>query len=232
MRMIVKAALLPLALLIGTPAMAQDAALLAKAQQTAAVIVPKGSVEKMMGPMMEKMIRPMMGQMSELPVRDLARMVGAPEADLQKIGQAKISEVMAILDPAFHPRMEVSMTTMFREMGPLMGQFEPDMRSGMAKAFANRYDAAELDAINAFLATPAGNKFGSGFMMLATDPAYLESMQAMMPKVIEAMPAIIGKVTQAVAKLPKPRKVEQLSADEKKKLSELLGVSPDTLNKK
>ncbi len=100
------------------------------------------------------------------------------------------------------------------------------MREGMAEAFAGRYNATELDDIAAFLRTPAGSKFGSGFMELAVDPHYLGRMQSMMPKLIEAMPTIMKEPTAALAKLPKPKAYKDLSEADRTRLAELLGVDP------
>ena len=193
--------------------------------------MPEGIYEKILGPLFQQMLRPMTEQMTNIPVRDLARAAGVSADKVEALGNGKLNEVMAIVDPAFRQRMDLTMSTMFGEMGPLLSQFEPEIREGMAAAYANQYSAGELDAINAFLTTPTGAKFGGGFMTLATDPNYLSKMQAMMPRIMEAMPAIIKKVGDAVATLPKPRTYAQLSKAERTKLAELLGVDPKTLKK-
>ena len=57
-------------------------------------------------------------------------------------------------------------------------------------------------------------------------------MQTAMPAIMKAMPEIMQKVSAATADLPKPRKLEELSTAERKKLAQLLGVSEADLGKK
>lgn len=199
-----------------------DTARMEKARVMAAVMFPDGTFEKMLGPMMDKMIQPMMDQMMELPVRDLAKIGGIDAQQLNGLNKASLREVSEILDPAFQERMSLTTRTMFTAMTPLFSEMEPEIREGMAEAFSIRYSNQELDQINAFLATPTGSRFGSGFMELASDPAYLKRMQTMMPRIIDAMPAIMKQVTEAVASLPPARTWKQLSKDEKTRLEELL----------
>ena len=203
-----------------------DPALLVKAQPIAAIVLPDGTMARMMGPMMQKMLKPMMDSVSKMPIRHLLEAGGLDPDQTDKLSAATVKDVMEILDPAFHERMTVMTETMFPALGRFMSQFEPDMREGMAEAFAGRYTAPELDEINAFLHTPTGAKFGSGFMMLATDPHYIGKMQTIVPKMMEAMPSIMKETSAALAKLPKPRKYEDLSKAERDRLAELLGADP------
>lgn len=231
----IAAALAACALAAPIPAYAQaaavapvplDPALVAKARPIAAAILPEGTMEKLMGPMMQQMIGPMMDSIGKMPVRDLLKAGGLDPAQADTMKPATIDQLMVIVDPAYHERMSLMTQTMFPAIGKFMAQFEPDMREGMAEAFAARYDTTELDSILAFLKTPAGAKFGAGFMQLATDPHYIGRVQAMMPKLIEAMPAIMKGPADALAKLPKPRSYKDLSAAERSRLAELLGVDP------
>lgn len=203
-----------------------DSALLAKARPIAAAILPDGTMARLMGPMMQQLIGPMMDSMGKIPVRDLLKAGGMDPAQAETMKPATIDQIMAIVDPAYHQRISVMTETMFPALGKFMTQFEPDMREGMAEAFAGRYNAAELDSILAFMQTPAGAKFGAGFMELAADPHYLGRVQGMMPKLIEAMPTILKGSADALAKLPKPKSYKDLSAAERSRLAELLGVDP------
>jgi hypothetical protein len=228
--------LLPAPLLAQTPGEAPaatpaalspaDPALLAKATPIAAIVLPDGAMERMMGPMMQKMMEPAMDGMSKMPIRQFLSAGGLDAEQADQLGDATIAEMMAIIDPHFRERMNVMMSSMWPAMGRLMTRFEPDMRAGMAEAFAHRYNAAELDDISAFLKTPAGAKFGGGFMELATDPHYLGRMQAIMPEMMKAMPEIMKAPAEALAKLPKARTYEQLSKAERQKLEELFGSDP------
>ncbi|SER40561.1 DUF2059 domain-containing protein [Sphingobium sp. YR768] len=207
-----------------------DPTLLAKAQPIAAIILPNGTMERMMGPMMQKMIGPMMDGMTKMPIREFLKVGGMDPEQADSLGEATIEQMMAIIDPNFRKRMDVIVNTMMPAMGRFMGRYEPDMREGMAEAFAHRYDAAELDQIAAFLKTPTGGKFGAGFMELATDPHYIGRMQKIMPDMMRAMPDILKSSEAELAKLPKPRTYNDLSKAERDRLTALLGADAKKAN--
>lgn len=238
-----RSALLSLSLLIlSTPVAAQtppapaaeaqpvEPELLAKARPIAAIILADGTMEKMMGPMMQKMMGPMMDGMTKAPIREIMKVGGLDAEKADTLGKATVEEVMAILDPNFRKRMDVIMNTMMPAMGRFMGRYEPEMREGMAEAFAYRYDAAELDQIAAFLKTPTGGKFGAGFMELATDPHYLDRVMKIMPDMMRAMPEIMKPAIDEIAKLPKPRTYDDLSKAERDHLIALLGSDAKKAN--
>ncbi|WP_375194747.1 DUF2059 domain-containing protein [Sphingobium sp.] len=201
-----------------------DSALLAKAQPIAAIILPNGTMEKMMGPMMQKMTGPMLDGMTKMPIREFLKVGGFDPERAENLGKGTIEEMMAIIDPNFRKRMDVMVNTMMPAIGQFMGRYEPDMREGMAEAFAYRYSAAELDQISVFLKTPVGAKFGAGFMELAADPHYVGRMQKIMPEMMRAMPEIMKSSAAELAKLPKPRTYDDLTKAERERLTALLGA--------
>lgn len=225
-----------LSLLLATPVAAQaeapapatvesvDPARLAKAEPIASVILPNGTMEKMMGPMMQKMMGPMMDGMTKMPIREFLKMGGLDPEQAEGLGEGTIEEMMAIIDPNFRKRMDVLVNGMMPAMGRFMGRYEPDMREGMAEAFAYRYSAAELDQISVFLKTPVGAKFGAGFMELATDSHYIGRLQKIMPEMMRAMPEIMKSSAEELAKLPKPRTYNDLTKAERERLTALLGA--------
>lgn len=201
-----------------------DPALLAKARPIAATIIPDGVMARMMGPMMQKMLAPMLDGMTKMPVRDLMKAGGMAPEEADRLNPATIEQIMAIVDPAYRQRMQILIGGMMPALGRFMGRYEPDMREGMAEAFASRYSSTELDQIGAFMRTPAGARFGSGFMELATDPHYLGKVQSMMPALMQAMPDIMKDSQAQLAKLPKPRSYKDLTPAERERLETLLGA--------
>ncbi|WP_242125737.1 DUF2059 domain-containing protein [Sphingobium sp. Sx8-8] len=208
-----------------------DPVLLAKARPVAAIILPDGTMARMMGPMMQKVMGPMMEGFTRMPVRDLLKAGGMNPAEADTLKPATIQQIMEIVDPSYQKRMNILVNGMGPALGRFMSRFEPDMREGMAEAFASRYDAAELDQISAFMKTPAGAKFGSGFMELAADPHYIGKMQAMMPALMQAMPEIMKDSQAQMAALPKPRAYKDLTPAERKRLEALLGADPKKVTK-
>ena len=201
-----------------------DPALLAKARPIAATIIPDGVMARMMGPMMQKMLAPMLDGMTKMPVRDLMKAGGMAPEEADRLNPATIEQIMTIVDPAYRQRMQILIGGMMPALGKFMGRYEPDMREGMAEAFASRYSSTELDQIGAFMKTPAGARFGSGFMELATDPHYLGKVQSMMPALMQAMPDIMKDSQAQLAKLPKPRSYKDLTPAERERLETLLGA--------
>jgi len=143
-----------------------------------------------------------------------------------------LAEIMEIYDPAYKERMRLSTRTMMAEMGALMTRFEPDIRSGLASAYAKRFDAAQLGELNHFFATPTGKAYAADSYIIMMSPDVMEKMQALMPQVMRSMPTIIEKVKSATEKLPKPRTYADLSDAEKAKLATILGISPKELEEK
>jgi len=100
------------------------------------------------------------------------------------------------------------------------------MRDGLAEAYAARFSAAELRDIAGFFKTPAGAKFAGQIMTTQTDPAFLNRMQALVPRMMQGMPAVMRKVEAATAALPKPKRPQDLTAAEKAELEKILGTDP------
>ena len=202
-----------------------DPARLQAATATVDHIFPAGTYAKIMNGTMDTIVRQSVDSMTALPMRDLVGLAGLKPEEAAKVGKGTMAEVMAILDPAFRQRTDLSMTVMRDEMTTMMTQFEPDMRAGLAEAYARRFSAAQLDELNRFFATPTGSEYASNSMTLFMDPAVIGRMQALLPQIMRQMPAMIQKMTAAAANLPKPRRYADLTAAERAQLARLLGLS-------
>jgi len=231
-----RALLLSASLIWSTAAAAQAPATpapadLALGRDIAGKLLPDGTYRKMMGGMMGKMMGGMTDQMAAMPIGPYLKLAGLPESDIAKLGQTTIKQIMEIVDPAYQQRMHIIMPAMMDEMGKVMTQFEPDMREGLAEAYATHFTSAQLTDIDHFFNTPSGTAFAGQNMMIAADPAVIQKMQAFMPKLMQAMPDIIQKASQAAASLPKAKTPETLTDADRAKLAQLLGVSPDKLKR-
>lgn len=216
-------------LLLAAPAMAQapaDPARLTAATRIAAKLLPDGSYREMMRGSMDQIMNSITDQMLSMPLKDLVGMAGIDQSKLPAMGPGTIRQLMAILDPAFEQRNKIMTTVMMGEMTEIMTVMEPDMRAGMAEAYARRFDTAQLGEIERFFQSPTGAAFAAQSMQIYTDPAVMARMQAMMPKLMQAMPAIMKKVATATAGLPAPRKPADLSAADKAKLQALIIAGP------
>ena len=230
------ALLASIALMSAAPAVAQapsvpaaaapiEPARLAAAKTIAAKLLPAGTYRTMMDGTLTQMMSGMTDQMMDLPLRDIMGMTGQSEADLKKLGPATLKQVMAIVDPAFQQRTKILMDTMMPAIVDLMETMEPQVRDGLAEAYARRFSVAQLGELNRFFETPTGAQYAGQSMLVYTDPAVMSRMQAMTPELMKAMPGIIEKVKAASATLPPARTKEDLTAAEKKQLAALLGTS-------
>jgi hypothetical protein len=110
-----------------------DPARLQAATATVDHIFPAGTYAKIMNGTMDTIVRQSVDSMTALPMRDLVGLAGLKPEEAAKVGKGTMAEVMAILDPAFRQRTDLSMTVMRDEMTTMMTQFEPDMRAGWPK---------------------------------------------------------------------------------------------------
>ena len=204
---------------------------LAAARITANAVFPAGTYARMMNGTMDKMMDSIMNSMAKMPLKELAGVGGASEATLAKMSNATMQQIMDIYDPAYRQRTQILTHTMMNEMVTLMTGFEPQIRDGLAQAYARRFDAAQLAQLNAFFATPTGKAYATDSNLMMTSPEVMSTMADIMPALMKQMPAIIEKVKTASADLPPVRTFAQLSDSDKTKLAGLLGVSREELDK-
>lgn len=201
-----------------------DPARLEAATRAADFIFPTGTYAKMMDRTLNGMMKPMMDSVGRIPLRDLAAMTGADEAHLARIGDGKLDEVMAILDPAYKERMAVGVPAMVKAIQGMVTEFEPVMKKGLSRAYARRFDATQLAELNTFFATPTGKVFAENSMLIFTDPEIMNTMQDMVPMMMKRMPAIMKSMEGEMARFPKRRTFKDLTPAERKKLEDLLGT--------
>jgi hypothetical protein len=234
------------ALFVATPAMAQtaptpvagnavaapaqvDPATLAEARLVVMHLLPAGTYKKIMGPMMDSVMGNMGDTMKALPLREMAELGGLDPKQAKALDKVKIDEVMAIYDPHWRDRMQLEMHTMFDAMGDFFTTQEPDIREAMAHAYANHFSLAELTDLDRFFSAGSGNKFAAQYMTIAADPAMVAAVQSMMPKMIKQMPQFIAAAQKAIASLPAPRKLKDLTPAERSRLAKALGVDESKL---
>ena len=156
-------------------------------------------------------------------------MGGLDPKEAAALDKVRIDEVMAIYDPHWRERMQLSSRAMFDAMGDFFTTLEPEIREAMAHAYASHFTLAELTDIDHFFATSSGDKFASQYMTIATDPAMTAEMQSMIPKMMQNMPQFVAAAQKATASLPAPRKLKDLTPDERSRLAKALGVDESKL---
>lgn len=238
MRKVLTAAALALAS-ISAPALAQtpaapadeaiDAARLAAARTVVEKVFPLGTYKRMMSGTLNIVMDSMMGSVGDMPLAQIAGLGGLDETAVKELGDAKLSEIMAIYDPHFRERTTLGMRAMMGAMTDMMGEFEPRMQAGLARAYARKFTAAQLADLNTFFATPSGSVYAAESMMLYMDPEVMTEMQAFMPEMMKRLPEFMKAMTDATKHLPAARKPDQLSAAEQERLAKLLGIKKNEL---
>ena len=165
-------------------------------------IWPLGTYGRMMRGVMDQVVQGTMANMYRMKPSDfLPDKSAKPDAAEKTMG-----ETMRAEDPYFQQRMDRSMKVMGEEMAKLMTEVEPEVRVGLAKAYARRFTVAELQDLQRFFATPTGRTYATESMMLMMSPDVMDTMQAFVPKMMQAMPAMMAKVEAATKDLPPPPK--------------------------
>jgi hypothetical protein len=233
------AVFLSVAVLLGTPALAQppaapsapaiaqpDPARMAITRRIAALLFPDGTYRKVMDATLSTLTETLLSNMNKMSVRDLAAAGGLPAGDIEKMSDGSLGEAMAILDPAYNERQKIVTQVMFAEMTTLIVSMEPELREGMAEAMAARFSSEQLVDIEKFMQTPSGSAFAGQYALMGTDPAMMRRVNAMMPKLMTEIPGILKKATAATSGLPKPKTYQELDPAAQKRFDALLGIKP------
>jgi hypothetical protein len=199
-----------------------DPARLAIATRVAGRLLPPGTYRQLMKAVTDQAMQLIVDKMMDMPLRDVVKMAGISDADAAKLGPGTSRQVLQIMDPAFEKRMQITMHVMGDELANLMDQLEPEYRAGLADALAVRFTPDQLTELDRFFATPTGSAYASQSMLFYADPAMMQRMQAILPKVMQAMPSMIQKVMAATADLPKPRDAKSMTPEQRKQLEALL----------
>ncbi|KHL24576.1 hypothetical protein PK98_11365 [Croceibacterium mercuriale] len=208
------------------PLTAEQEARLPAAQPLADKVVPDGVYARVM----DDMLRAMMGPMADLfsstgmSAETLSLRLGMTAEHLGKLSEAERLEVTALLDPAYDQRGRVAMNAMIDPLRDIIVAVEPGLRSGIARAYAARFDAAELAAIGAFFDTPVGARFAGELLPLFSDPQVMSASMEMLPQVMERMPQMTEAMVAAMTDLPPERGFADLNNRQRARLAQLLGV--------
>lgn len=208
-----------------------DPARLAAARRTVDYVFPTGTYARLMNGKMSGLMDQMLDTVGKMPLRQLAALGGISQDKLSKLGDGTLKEVMAIYDPHYQERTQLTLRAMTDELVPLMTRFEPAVRDGLTQAYARRFTAQQLDELNRFFATPTGSAYAADSFAIFMDPEVMAKMSEIMPAMMQEMPAMMTRMKDATASLPPPREFSDLTAAERRKLATLLGVSEAELGR-
>ncbi|HEX5183516.1 MAG TPA: DUF2059 domain-containing protein [Allosphingosinicella sp.] len=176
-----------------------DPARLAVARQTVDYVWPLGTYQRMMsGPMLDGLMQPIF----DMKLADLVP-PGTKGVD-PKDANATLGEMMSKGDPYFQERIRVGSRVLVTELGPVLAKIEPDLRDGLAHAYARRFTVEQLTEMNRFFATPAGQAYASESMLIMIDPDVIRNLIKSGPALAQAMPQIVAKIGEAEKQIPPP----------------------------
>ena len=147
-----------------------DPARLALAQQTTAALIPAGSIEKMVDNLYGKMFKTFMGEFGGQSDLLLSIKTGVETEQIAALDEVTKGQVADMFDPHRKERDEQITRVIKPLISEALGDMEPPMRDGLAKAYARKFTGAQLTDLNRFLATPTGNLYASEWMALQADP--------------------------------------------------------------
>lgn len=226
-----------------TPALAQSSALppgpvaapadparLEVARRVLTKLMPEGSYAELTRQAMGSSFDMAVNSIDDLPIAEIAVIGGLTHDEAKALGNQRIGEIMEIYDPHWKTRMKATMDAFGRMIGDLVTEYEPKFREAMANGYSAEFTLAELTELDRFFATPAGAHYASRSLALFMSPTVMKSMtDEMMPAMMKRIPDMMALSEKATKDIPPPRKVEDLTPQERKRLAELLGVNEDEL---
>ena len=210
------------------PLTEEQNARLPAAQAVVGEMMPDGFYGEMMAGMMDKMLRPMLTMFSQPEFVLGARLTVDAEA-IEALEEAEQAELTAMLDPAYQARGDAMVAVLTSRMGGMFTAMEGPMREGLSKAYAVRFDDAQLADIAAFFATPTGGEYARESMALFADPQVMQASMQALPAMMSGFGDIESAMREAMAALPAERGYGDLTEAQRKRMAELLDVDPAQL---
>ena len=117
-------------------------------------------------------------------------------------------------DKDFQVVMDRSVQRMWDQMKPIMNAALPDIFESMARAYAREFSTDDLNAVLAFVKTPAGQHFFEHSPMILKDPDVQAANQRMTAQLVAKLPEIMRENKQDIEDYV-AKKAKQKSADPK-----------------
>lgn len=199
------------------------------AETTADKLLPKGSLKSMMSRMFENIMTPIMNALPEMSSTEIILKTGIYEGEIENLDEAKRKKITALLDPARKDRGKQTIDAITPILNETMDLIEPPMRTGISRAYARKFSAAQLRQINGFFATPTGALYAAESYPLQADPEIMRAMFKAMPDLVEKLKTKGPSIDAEMKKLPKERTLSDLNKEEMASLAKLLNVEVATL---
>ena len=210
------------------PLTEEQNARLPAAQAVVGEMMPDGFYGEMMAGMMDKMLRPMLTMFSQ-PEFVLGARLAVDAETIEALEEGEQAELTAMLDPAYEARGDAMVGVLTSRMGGMFTAMEGPMREGLSKAYAVRFDDAQLADIAAFFATPTGGEYARESMALFADPQVMQASMQALPAMMSGFGDIESAMREAMTALPAERGYGDLTEAQRERMAELLDVDPAQL---
>lgn len=199
------------------------------ANVTASKLLPDGAYAKIMDGMFEQMLTPILNILPGLSNEQIVAATGASEENVAALTEEKKAAVTQIIDPQNKERGKQIIDVMKPMISEAMAVIEPAMRTGLSRAYARKFTAAQLTTINGFFTTPTGTAFARESFALQADPEVMQATFKALPAIFSGFMSDEAKFKAKFDALPKQRELKDLSDVEMQQLAGLLGVEIETL---
>jgi hypothetical protein len=201
-----------------------DPAQLKLGEAAAAKLLPAGSLKTMMNKMIDMMMTPIMNAFPEMSSGEIMMKTGIYEGEIENLNEETRKTITAMLDPTRKERGKQMVTVMEPLLNETMAMLEPPMRTGISRAYARKFSAAQLRAINGFFATPTGAVFAAESYPMQADPEVMRAIVKAVPELMKTLKTKGPGLETEFKKLPKERALADLNKDEMASLAALLKV--------
>lgn len=206
-----------------------DPAQLELGRATSAKLLPDGAYGKMMEQMLGQFLKPILAMDPGMSGSVIAAKTGMDYEAADKLTEDQRKAIAAIIDPQREARTGGALALMTPLMLEAGKALEPPMREGIARAYARKFSAAQLNEINAFFATPSGASFAAESFAIQGDPEVLSATMQAMPLLLTKVMGGVGDLEAKMKALPQERKISELSAADLSQLAKLTGTTPEAL---
>jgi hypothetical protein len=212
-----------------------EPARLAAAQKLVAPMTQRASIEKLYSNVYSRLFQAMqsMGRPSDRAT--LLAGFGVPVDQMDRVSQADIKRVTAIINPDAALQQQQYATALRPLVDEIFAVLLPAVQQGMARAYARQFSLEELNQIQSFFATPVGIAFATELLPLQANPEVIMAMLHSTPELIKRIEKIAPTIDANFTALPRPRDartLDSLTDKEVKEIAAILKVDAKSVKRK
>lgn len=187
-----------------------DPARLAVAEKIVAALYPDGTSARIFTNIRTELFQPVINRFWTMKESEFIELFGMdqPQGDTDEAGNPiprkdeTLAEAMSKDDPHAKERIEAFLKTYLDLLGEMSAPIEGDLRGAMARDYARRYDAAQLNDMAKFFATPTGSVFARDYWLNSMTIDTIQTSLMVWPKMMKAVPDFAERLKKADALLP------------------------------